>query len=362
MRSNRLMRVSACLYARHAHNVAVKDTGNWALFVAIAACFLGVAALVRTRGLRPVNTTDGLRAWFRVSMIFATASGLGLAALVGFALKFAVVTERVGGVLAPLGVVVAAALASAGAARTLIAQSEAAQVNRVEDSERLLWTRFGEASTQFVDTKHFAIRAAGVYSLGGLADDWFRHHKRLRELGIEGRDEVAEAETIVDTLCAYLRQNTHRKAGLPAGKASEEAIINEAIIGQFGVHLKRSQGGKTPASPDGVVTGGLWAAKGLILDLRGADVSSARWSGIDLRSAVLRDADLYDTDLPGADLTDADLRGADLRKADLRDAALDRVQLARVIFDGETLWPPNQVIPGDARRVPDGTPHTRSSA
>jgi uncharacterized protein YjbI with pentapeptide repeats len=88
--------------------------------------------------------------------------------------------------------------------------------------------------------------------------------------------------------------------------------------------------------------------------LRGAELSGAYLSGVDLFAANLVGADLRGADLGGANLSNADLRKADLSGAnlysadlseadlggaDLRDANLKGVDLSGATYDEFTLWP-----------------------
>ncbi|MGW6660469.1 pentapeptide repeat-containing protein [Rhodococcus sp. NPDC055024] len=371
----------------------MENLARWALGVAVVSLGVSTFVLCSTRGRRRRRVSSGLQMWFWISCLVAATSALSLAVLVGAALHWDWVAGRVGGVLAPLGAMVAAAIASAGAARTLMAQSEIAQKNRVEDAESLLWTRFEKAAQQLASSEHFSIRTAGVYTLVGLADDWLHHHRRLIELGVEGRVEVAECETIVDILCAYLRQNTHLVSPSPAVLNIEagERVVNEAIIAQFCSHMRQAQAAKPGGTaPVSAVPAGLWAGRGLVLNLYGADLSKSLWSKVDMRLAVLRHANLNDADLSGADLsgsdvqrsdlrnadlgkTDmhgailrcvdlsaADLRWADLRKADLRGALLNAAKLENVIYDAGTRWPDATFSPPSLSwEIPVGMAHKR---
>lgn len=236
-----------------------------------------------------------------------------------------------------------AALASAGAALTVIAQSRIAERNRREDIESGFWKRYDDAARQLSNPNlGFAVRAAGVYALGGLANDWIRHHDRLgQQRGID-RDANSECATIIDLLCAQLRRNTHLDEKLQTDQVHEEQLINEAIIGRFITELQRPQHNKM-ASKAGK-NGGMWVGR-TQLDLRGSDLTSVRMTNLALREAVLRDADLYDADLSGSDLTEADLRGADVRDAWFRSedgqvvADLTGAQLDGVMFNNKTRWP-----------------------
>ena len=83
------------------------------------------------------------------------------------------------------------------------------------------------------------------------------------------------------------------------------------------------------------------------IDLRGADLSRADLTGVNLRDADLRGADLSRADLTGVNLRDADLReasltGANLRAADLteatlREATLREADLSRADLTGVNL-------------------------
>lgn len=72
------------------------------------------------------------------------------------------------------------------------------------------------------------------------------------------------------------------------------------------------------------------------LDLRGVNLSGARFSEFDLRSVDFRDADLseavfYNADLRSADLRGANLRGASLWKADLVGTKFNESQIPEII-------------------------------
>ena len=82
-------------------------------------------------------------------------------------------------------------------------------------------------------------------------------------------------------------------------------------------------------------------------DLRGADLSYANLSGVNLNNADLKGtnlcvanlngADLSNTKLNGANLRSTDLRGANLNGADLSGANLIGADLRRVGFNGANL-------------------------
>ncbi|WP_257014937.1 pentapeptide repeat-containing protein [Rhodococcus sp. ACPA1] len=314
---------------------------EWALALAAGgAVLLSGWSLWRTRsGVPKRPPTTGLKVWFGISVGSAFVAALALIALVVAGIFMEWVAQRFSGVMTPLGAVVAASIASAGAARTVIAQNVIARRNRLEDAEKELWSRFDSAAKQLADKTHFAIRVAGVYAFVGLADDWLHHHERREEVEKTVSSVLntrAECETIVDTLCAYLRQNTHQVTDIETRKS--EKIVNEAIISQFRLHL----GTEDSTPPDPAVkppVKGAWSDRGLELDLRGADLFGSFLFNVDLRSAYLARADLYNADLSGARLDGADLQGADLCAADLRGANLTGTILADAKYDDETQWP-----------------------
>jgi hypothetical protein len=77
--------------------------------------------------------------------------------------------------------------------------------------------------------------------------------------------------------------------------------------------------------------------KGIVADLRGADLSGARLRAADLNMADLREADLSGADLSGARLRAADLSGARLRAADLSGADLHEADLSGADLNGADL-------------------------
>ncbi|CPV42370.1 Uncharacterised protein [Mycobacteroides abscessus subsp. massiliense] len=180
-----------------------------------------------------------LSAWACSSIAVACVSAIAAASLVAASLKWGWVADRIGGLLTPLGAIVVAALASAGAARTFMAQTDIAERNRREDVEAAMWKRYDEAAEQLGSNHGFAVRSAGVYALAGLANDWIRHRERIGETD---RDNHNECDTIVNILCAHLRTRSHRKPGLSEVEELEEELVNEAIISRLQVEF---QGGKS---------------------------------------------------------------------------------------------------------------------
>jgi len=315
--------------------------------VAVLALVVGCLALWRTRSVLPSRSAgDGLRLWFRVSVGSAAFAAVALLALVVVGIPKEWLVVRYSAVLAPLGAIVAASIASAGAARLAMAQAANADRTRLEDAEKDLWSRFEGAAKQLADKSHFAIRVAGVYAFVGLADDWLRH-QRKKNADSPANILRAECETITDTLGAYLRQNTHRQAD-STGTVNDsivmvkaERIVNEAIIRQFRVHLELKK-------KDSQEAGGQWAGIGLKLDLHGVDLERSYFNGMDLKDAVLSKADLFDVDLSGSNLDGATLRGADLSGADLTEASVEKTNFEEITYDSATKWPSGFTPPASA--------------
>ncbi len=76
---------------------------------------------------------------------------------------------------------------------------------------------------------------------------------------------------------------------------------------------------------------------GVLLDLRGANLSGTNLSDANLSDADLSDADLSDADLSDANLSDADLSDADLSGANLSDADLSGANLRYADLSGANL-------------------------
>src|ERR1039457_1109126 len=72
--------------------------------------------------------------------------------------------------------------------RTLAEQTKQLDRTLAEQRTRTWNERFATAADQLGSDKPAAVRLAGVYAMGGLADDW-----------------AANRQTCVDVLCAYLR-------------------------------------------------------------------------------------------------------------------------------------------------------------
>ncbi len=245
--------------------------------------------------------------WFRVSVGSAAFFTVALASLVIGGLRWEWVANRFAATFTPLGAVVAASIASAGAAYVHDKQAQATERSGNREYERGLWERFQQATQLFANKDHFATRVAGVYALCGLADEWIRHHEST---GVTDHiRKRAEVETITDLLSAHLRRNLHKKTSATASAKEIEALVNESILAQFAIRFRPTDSTSTR-----------WAGLGIVLDLHGTDLSSTLWSGVDLTGADLTRADLTDIDLRNADLTGVITKNAVFDGADLRGA------------------------------------------
>ncbi|AMT70475.1 pentapeptide repeat-containing protein [Mycobacteroides immunogenum] len=296
------------------------------------------------------TSMPGLRAWFRTSVIAALVAFAAVCVLAATSLKWDWIADRIGGLLTPLGAIVVAALASAGAARTLLAQSDIAERNRREDTEAALWTRYDAAAKQLGSSEGFAVRAAGVYALAGLANDWIRHHQRMQELGDYTRAENNECDTIISILCAQLRRANHQDGSLSWAQREEEELVNEAIISRLQIEFQR-----------GGINGprGSWVGRSR-LDLRRADLSGALLAGVDFTGAVLKEANLNDADFTDAILDfPADLSRADVARTHFTRTSMNGTIVDGVLGDANTRWPAEFDMVCGADRIARMVPHRR---
>lgn len=283
-----------------------------------------------------------LSAWAQNSICVAWVATVAAVGLALAALRWGLVADRIGGLVPPLGALVVAALASAGAARTVMAQSDIAERNRREDIEAAMWKRYDEAAKQLGSDQGFAVRSAGVYALAGLANDWIRHHERTDELAKTERDKANEADTVVSLLCAHLRMRSQEAPGLSDAQIRQEEFVNEAIISRLQVEFQR---GTTLHGARG-----MWAGR-IVIDLRGADLNKSRLAGVDFTRAVLKDADLHDADFTDAILDDADLSRAKVSQAHFTRSSMNRTVVDAVESDNHTRWPEDFVCEDDEAGV-----------
>ncbi|WP_080731103.1 pentapeptide repeat-containing protein [Rhodococcoides fascians] len=258
--------------------------------------------------------------WFWASLLAVLISFLGLISLIWIGAAKEWFAERFAAVYTPTGAVLVAALASLGTALNYYHQAKDRYERDTEEAnhkrEEALWERFHKAAESFgtKDRDLVGIRQAGVYALCGVGDDWIRYR---RGRGDDNTLLCSEAETISDLLCAQLRRKGHvPQAGITAGTYHEnEAQVNDAIISQLAVRFNKIHGA--------------WRGQGMVLDLRGADLSASLWSDMDLRKAVLAKADLTNIDLRRSLLSDANFTRAILDEADVSNSTITPDQIAQ---------------------------------
>jgi uncharacterized protein YjbI with pentapeptide repeats len=167
--------------------------------------------------------------------------------------------------------------------------------------------RFTKAIGQLGDER-LPVRLGGIYALERVA-----------------RDSVRDHPQIIETLCAFVREQSHsadrgkNSGGLMVDDrylyTSDPAVVKRDIPTDIQAALRvllRRKPGLPEYGP---------------LDLRRADLRTADLTSANLRGALLVGALLESATLYRADLSYADLRGAQLGNADLTYARLDHTDL-----------------------------------
>ena len=182
-----------------------------------------------------------------------------------------------------------------------------------------------------------SVRMGGAYELFHLAKD--TEDKDLRQ-------------TVMDILCAHIRQTTRGKdyQADHKTKPSEEiqslltllftqkhdvfencsinlqgSLLNGATLIQ--ARLKKANLREVQLQDADLKYARLQGADLIDAQLQGADLIDAKLQGVNLGKARLQGADLIITQLHGADLIDAQLQGANLLAAQLHGAVLSGAQL-----------------------------------
>ena len=143
-------------------------------------------------------------------------------------------------------------------ADTLGHQREQLDITLAEQRIRTLNERFATAAEQLGSEKP-AVRLAGVYAMGGLADDWRENR-----------------QTCVDVLCAYLRMPYEPDPGQDAPEPQRLAFrgdreVRHTVIRVITAHLKKEK--HDPKSWQGLD----FDFTGVVFD--GGDFSGAEFSG-----------------------------------------------------------------------------------
>ncbi|MEO0993795.1 MAG: pentapeptide repeat-containing protein [Pseudomonadota bacterium] len=239
-------------------------------------------------------------------------------------------------------------------AETAAAQAETAQKGHITD-------RFSKAIEQ-LGNEQMATRLGAIYALEQVA-----------------RDEVTYHIPIMETLCAFIRENANRNADtgkmreprefplgpLPkvSGRASEkERALHLAHIrcrGWEGGNLRQFFGSARPLRADVQAAFAVIGRRGedrrthevdkefsldfrranfqsldvSTLDLARADLRESRLEGANLREAQMEGANLREARMQGAFLVETRMEGANLRQAQMEGADLTGAQM-----EGADLW------------------------
>lgn len=186
--------------------------------------------------------------------------------------------------------------------------------------------RYTTAANQIADTESAAIREAGIYAIGALADDWISYGNDTGQWSLAR----SQAQACINLLCSYLRANRYSTGIDPnQGKPAiifppEEMSVRASAIGVIRDQTPRWR----TVEEKWLMSDELFGHDTFItLDLSGASLVRAQLAGADLREARLDR-----TNLQRANLTRANLSNASLVKADLSWARLDKANLSRTIL------------------------------
>ena len=179
--------------------------------------------------------------------------------------------------------------------------------------------------------KSASVRLGGAYELFHLAQDT-REARDTKDLG----------QTVMDILCAHIRQTTSDEDYQEDYRSKPSTEIQSLLSLLFvqehevfrgcEIHLRDSWLNGAflrSARLQGAPLTGAW--------LQGAFVSEAYLQGADLYGAHMREVELYEARLQGANLYDVQLQGADLRRAQLQGADLHGAQLQGADLRGAQL-------------------------
>jgi len=199
-----------------------------------------------------------------------------------------------------------------------------AHADAVMNTERGLRQERMKNAIEHLEHGKDSVRLGGAYELFHLAEDT----PELRQ-------------TVLDILCAHIRQTTGESACQETHQSNPSEEVQSLLTLLFVQEHKIFKGCRINLQ-------GSW--------LHGADLREARLEkavltraylqGSDLRKAHLQGTDLWDVNLQGAKLQKANLQGAKLQKANLQGAKLRRanlqgVDLWDVNLQGANLWEAN---------------------
>jgi uncharacterized protein YjbI with pentapeptide repeats len=249
--------------------------------------------------------------------------------------------KSIGQLIGGAAVILGAGLAYYQTQQTLQTQSQHAKDTlqaQDEQSKRTVTSQQVSKGFELLsETENAVKRLGGIYALEGVMNTSEQYH-----------------ESVIDTLCAFVRFSTEKSAteGPPATDVQAaltvikrrtagpgrvvlahaqipKAVLNDAdLIGADlnGVNLSHAKllGVKLSGGAS-LVDAKLIAAELFNANLSGANLVRAKLNGaqpisVDLSDATLIEADLSEVNLNGANLSGAKLNGAILDKADLSDA------------------------------------------
>jgi len=192
------------------------------------------------------------------------------------------------------------------------------------EHDLVFYERFDAITRNLSSDKPAIVRLGAAYAMAKLADDW-QHYR----------------QTCIDVLCGYLRlsyedwpSETASIAERTEFRADQE--VRNTIVRIITAH--RRSGALVSWRGHLDLTGAvLIHADFSGADLQGADLTGANFTHADFSGADLQGADLNRANLTGASFTRANLRGADLQGADLTDAYLTDAILTQAQLFGATL-------------------------
>jgi uncharacterized protein YjbI with pentapeptide repeats len=174
-------------------------------------------------------------------------------------------------------------------------------------------TRIGQVTDRYSDCVEqlgrdiLTVRLGAIYALERLL-----------------RDSDEDRPTIIDVLCAFLRQ----PSVLSQDKARQDIDAQGKPNSAFDAAV---QGGKpiAPTDVQAAITVVTRSGEDAILDLQRAPLTGISCPGVSLRKAKLEEADLIHSRLAGANLQGANMWGAKLDHVGLDSANLEGAYLAR---------------------------------
>lgn len=181
-----------------------------------------------------------------------------------------------------------------------------------------------------------------------VGEDWYgrdlsgAEHRQVAFVDVDMTEVTGTGATFEECTFAGVRFNASRLVGA----AFVNCVFRRCSF--FDARLERSKlvGSTFDACElDALaVDGGNWS----FVVLRGADLRSARFTGVRMREADLSNANLAGATLRDGDLSSAWLTGADLSGADLRGTELTGIEPETVVLRGALVTIPQAVTVAEA--------------